>query len=228
MTMGIYKLNFNNTSKVYIGQSVNIERRFKSHSYIGGKGKKLQEAFKLYGKPNLEILHICDKDKLNTLEINYIKYFDSFNNGFNSTEGGEVYPILKGENSGNSKYTNTQYINAFNLLVDTDYTYNKISNIVNMHEDVVATISSCTRHIWLKEMFPDKYKILELKKGKRRYNIDKTNMPKIISPTGIIYSISNISFFAKEYSLNRGRLSLLLRNKIKKYKGWTLYVQDIE
>ena len=71
MTCGIYKLNFNNTEKVYIGQSIDIESRFSKHKSALSRGvaaPKLQAAHTLYGIPNLEILTECAISELNSYE----------------------------------------------------------------------------------------------------------------------------------------------------------------
>jgi predicted GIY-YIG superfamily endonuclease len=52
MTIGIYRLIFPNTDKCYIGQSVNIERRYLQHLRDMEKGtaaRKMQHAYSIYG-----------------------------------------------------------------------------------------------------------------------------------------------------------------------------------
>ena len=39
MTCGIYKLVFNGTAKIYIGQSLNIESRYRDHVYFLNKNE---------------------------------------------------------------------------------------------------------------------------------------------------------------------------------------------
>ncbi len=87
MQIGVYKLIFDNTDKVYIGSSINIEQRYKTHLTSveqGRASKKRIKTFDLYGKPRLEILQLCDTDSLCILEQKYIKEYDSVNNGFNT------------------------------------------------------------------------------------------------------------------------------------------------
>ena len=38
MTIGIYLLRFNGTHKVYVGQSINIEKRYTDHLYVLKRG----------------------------------------------------------------------------------------------------------------------------------------------------------------------------------------------
>ena len=51
MTTGIYQLVFKGTDKVYIGQSIDIEHRYKGHISCLQLGKgvsKLQNAYNIY------------------------------------------------------------------------------------------------------------------------------------------------------------------------------------
>ena len=92
--IGIYKITNLITNKIYIGQSVDIERRWKQHiessknptnsSYYN----QLYTDFRHYGVNNFsfEILETIDKkDKklLNELELKYMKKFDTLKSGYN-------------------------------------------------------------------------------------------------------------------------------------------------
>lgn len=95
MTIGIYKISNNINGKCYIGQSWNIEKRWKHYISINCKNqRKLHHALKKYGVKNFtfEILEIFDnnisQDILNEREIHYIDCFNSIKEGYNLTEGG--------------------------------------------------------------------------------------------------------------------------------------------
>ena len=87
------------SGKYYIGQTVNEERRrrgFLYDKYYGGS--KIDRARKKYGPENFEytvLMRVTGDDQnevkeyLNILEIGFIKMYDSINNGYNITEGGE-------------------------------------------------------------------------------------------------------------------------------------------
>lgn len=96
----IYKLT-SPSSKIYIGQSINFKERLKKYKNCTNNsiGKYLYNAIKKYGFSNfvVEVLVIIELDddikitkkELNTLEIYYIKKFNSFIDGYNLTAGGE-------------------------------------------------------------------------------------------------------------------------------------------
>ena len=74
MTSGIYLLNFKDEA-FYIGQSQDIETRWKQHrdKFVKGKAaEKMQNAYNHYGMPMGSILVECHKDFLDTFENYFI------------------------------------------------------------------------------------------------------------------------------------------------------------
>lgn len=101
--IGIYKVTNLINQKVYIGQSDNIEQRWKRHKTrsINNCGKDYNYAFyraiRKYGLENFlfEVIEECSKDELNQREKYWIKYYNSYlgfknSNGYNMTLGGET------------------------------------------------------------------------------------------------------------------------------------------
>lgn len=95
---GIYGIFNLINGKVYIGKSVNIEKRWNSHfNYLKcdkHKNSHLQKSYNKYGKENFEykILKLCKKEKLDYWEKYFIyDRYNSFNPncGYNKTIGGE-------------------------------------------------------------------------------------------------------------------------------------------
>lgn len=76
--IGIYKIT-NPNNKIYIGQSVNIKKRFVNYKCLNCKGQiKLFNSFNKYGIKNhkFEILHLCEIKDLNELERYYQELFE--------------------------------------------------------------------------------------------------------------------------------------------------------
>lgn len=91
---GIYKITNQITKECYIGQSVNISKRFKEHIKCGldidrPQGNKLYKAMIEYNIWNFtfEVLEECNKEQLNEKEKFYISLYDSCNYGYNSNKG---------------------------------------------------------------------------------------------------------------------------------------------
>lgn len=85
---GIYKIENLVNHKIYVGQSINIERRWKEHCYPSTKSL-ISLAIKEYGKENFsfQILEECLQDELNEKEDYYIQKFNCIvPNGYNVKE----------------------------------------------------------------------------------------------------------------------------------------------
>lgn len=100
--IGIYKITNMLNNKVYIGQSIDIEDRWRHHRNLNKKDSLLSHAIAKYGidKFSFEVLEECKPEEMNTKEIQYIKYFSSNITGYNILPGGQQN---YGENNPNSK-----------------------------------------------------------------------------------------------------------------------------
>ena len=83
--IGIYKITNKINNKCYIGQSIDINRRWLEHKNPNNWDRKsiLYDAFKKYDIENFsfEIIEECNQEELNEREIYWIDYYDSYNNG---------------------------------------------------------------------------------------------------------------------------------------------------
>lgn len=229
MTIGIYRLCFSGTDQCYVGQSVDIERRFNQHLLSFNKKSavlKLQEAFNKYGKPYLEILCTCTIAELDKLEEEAIQIFDSVNNGFNTIPLSELMHNNKGISNPNSKYSETQIIEAAKLLTNPNNTAKYISNIVGIPETAVRDIACFNTHNWLQEKEPEIYSKLLEAKG-LRYKAQSLEYrqklyPPVLSPLNTIHVIKNLLKFCEEHCLDRAALRRVLQGKNKTHLGWRL------
>ena len=111
MSCGVYKITNKLNNKVYIGCSKNIEHRWvahKSESILQNHTQynyAIHRAFRKYGINNFqfEIIEILEEDKIFEREQYWIKYYDSFHNGYNETIGGDSGPSWPGELNPNAK-----------------------------------------------------------------------------------------------------------------------------
>lgn len=88
----IYIIKNDIDKHVYIGQTINtLNDRLKEHFSKSKRiNSKFYKAIRLYGIEhfNISLLEKCDVSLLNNREKYYIKMYDSFHNGYNSTLGG--------------------------------------------------------------------------------------------------------------------------------------------
>ena len=91
----IYKITNKENGLIYIGCTINsLKKRFNEHLYRCFKTdykSKLYNSMKKYGQENftIELIEECDLNVIYETEKKYIKQYDSYNNGLNSTIGGE-------------------------------------------------------------------------------------------------------------------------------------------
>lgn len=89
------------SGKVYIGQTTNEEHRRRVFKTLGCSygGIKIDNARKKYGPENFEYKVLVKvtgdepeelRSYLNLLEVGFIRMYDSYNNGYNSTLGGDA------------------------------------------------------------------------------------------------------------------------------------------
>ena len=112
---GIYKVTNKVNGKVYIGQSVDIGRRWRQHM-TAEDDIYFHKAIQKYGVENFEweVIEKCKKSELDERESYWIEYYDSYNKGYNCTKGGggcsgEANPNWKGGISLDSEYSKKHY-----------------------------------------------------------------------------------------------------------------------
>lgn len=91
---GIYKITNQTNDMCYIGQSVDIAKRWKDHAKCGlgidtPASNKLYKAMQEDGLHNFswELLQACNRDELDEREKYYIELYQSKEYGYNSTAG---------------------------------------------------------------------------------------------------------------------------------------------
>ena len=115
--IGIYKIENKINGNVYIGQSCNLQARMAEHKCPGkfdnpnkaSYNYPLYRAIRKYGIENFSftIIEQCELEALDEREKYWIKYYDSYNNGYNATLGGktganyEEFPVYKYDIYGN-------------------------------------------------------------------------------------------------------------------------------
>lgn len=114
---GVYCISCQGDSKQYIGLSKDIMRRLSVHftdlANNTHPNEHLQSAWNKYGARSfyVSVLDYNSVD-LGDREIEWISAFDSFNNGFNKTPGGDGITELSEEDAKKAQVTRTKALNT--------------------------------------------------------------------------------------------------------------------
>lgn len=139
----IYKIENLINHKIYIGQTNNYKRRFIEHKNRGYKKdtKVLYYAFDKYGIENFDFSIIEFVKNYNEREKYWIKYYDSFENGYNMTEGGEEPPVFHGENHHLATHTQIDNDYIVYLLKETNISIKDIAKLTNYNTSSINRIN---------------------------------------------------------------------------------------
>lgn len=102
MACGIYKLTNKLNGKSYIGQAIDIRKRWREHkcASLNPNNKDfnmvIHKAIRKYGIENfnLEIIEECEQSELNDKEIYWIDKYNTYHQGYNASIGGNNYDHL--------------------------------------------------------------------------------------------------------------------------------------
>lgn len=97
----IYKITNTQTNQNYIGQTIDINRRKRTHfnrlNNQSHDNPKLQASWNKYGKENFSFeyweFNISSAEELNSLECEYIDKYEGLTEGFNLIPGGGAPPL---------------------------------------------------------------------------------------------------------------------------------------
>lgn len=157
---GIYKIENTINGKVYIGQSVNIKKRFIEHRYRA-YDKSDEKTYSLYlysairkhGVENFSfsIIEECNAEELNEREMYWIDHYHANQKeyGYNLSDGGNSKYIRHMNDSSNISARKTKIEEIKYLLINTDMPIQEIARRFNMTTDSITNINR--GHSWHNE-----------------------------------------------------------------------------
>lgn len=137
--IGIYKITNLVSGKIYIGQSIQIEKRWEQHK----KTIRFLEQDKWYNKIYLdmyffgienfsfEVVEECTIEELNEKEEYWIKYYNSQEDGYNVTSGGNC----------TGKLSSCDVKEIIDLLSDDKIMIDKIAEMYNVSDTTIRSIN---------------------------------------------------------------------------------------
>lgn len=152
----IYIIKNDINNKVYIGQSINSEQRFKSHCKGVYENSLIDQAIAKYGKQHFwyEILEYQITD-FNEKEKYWIKKYNSLKpNGYNIMAGGECPPIYRGDNHPSAELSDFDVIKLKNDLKNTNISYSNLAIKYGISKRQVFRINHGVSRNRLDEKYP--------------------------------------------------------------------------
>lgn len=217
MTRGIYELKFSDGC-IYIGQSINIEKRFATHKRTlennTHHNKFVQEKFNKLGLPAITILEECTTDNIYLQEIHYTELVPK-DLLLNINEPGQVPTILSGELNGRSKYSNDEVVDVLIALSSSDISKKELAEISPVSYSTIRQIASGTTHKWLKEAYPVEHALMLSK-------IKKKVLHKIKDPSGMVHEIVSQRGFVTTHDISLSSLNRLIKGRASSVNGWIL------
>lgn len=184
----IYKITNKVNNKSYIGQTrYSLEFRWRQHQHKKDN-TYFHNAIKKYGVDNFElsVLEECDVEQLNSREIFYIAKYNTFQEGYNLTIGGEGNHTLILDN----KYDEIKelYLSGFSS--------NKVASLFNVDKSTIVKILKQLgvkirnnklniNNQEFKELVQDYQNGFSLRELAKRYDCSSTGLKEYLIKKGI-------------------------------------------
>lgn len=202
MKKAIYKIENKINHKLYIGQTLHPEERFKQHNWSNTE-TPFHKAIKKYGINNFEMEVLGWYENYDEMEIYYIEYYRSLiPNGYNVSKGGSDPPHYKGEKNSAAKISNET---AYNIKCDL-----KNWNIPRKNIQRKYNVSfDCLRHINEGESWYDENESYPLRPPEKELNNIKAK--KIIED--LLLTTLSCEKIAKQYGWCRSAAKMINEGK---------------
>lgn len=207
----IYIITNDINNKVYIGQTIQtLKKRFNGHCCYSKSDRSssmyIKRAIHKYGKDkfHISLIEECPIDSLNEREIYWIGKYDSYNNGYNLTLGGQ---------SSNS-FSINKLLNTVDIKKFEDY----ILEFKPLATEVAAHFGICKCSVYnlIKELNNPNL-ILNSYNPKKAKSINDIDSRELISLYNNGWSILDL---VKKYHIRKSKISTFLReNGIKIKRG---------
>ncbi len=137
---GVYLIKNKVNGKAYVGCSIDIEERWRGHIWETNSKKStgynfaIHRAIRKYGLDNFEFTILEQTEDTYNREKYWIERYDSYNNGYNETTGGDCGPVKVGEENGNASLSTQDVINIRTRLLNGEM----LSVVFKDYEDKIS------------------------------------------------------------------------------------------
>lgn len=191
----IYLISNDINNKLYVGKTVStIDTRYNKHiseAFTQHSDYAIHRAMRKYGINHFKVTEIenCSLEEVSEREKYWIKYYDSYNNGYNETQGGE----------GNLKY---DYEIIYSLFVS------------GMTQKEIAQKLGCEKHTITRAL--KNFNVAPEQRQKGKYGNSKKIVVKIdLSTNQILQEYCSATDAAKAEGCSVATISMVCHNKRK-------------
>lgn len=207
--IGIYKYQNKINNKCYIGQSIDIQRRQYAHKSSAFNEKandydsQFHQAVRKYGWDNFDFEVIAElkpeeytKETLDQLEKFFIKYYESYTNGYNATPGGDETALRARVGSKNGRALlneeDVRYIReCYNAHIPFKQVYNEYKDKISKRG---------LQKIWWFDTWKDIYPEYHTEENKYWHSHNaKANPSDVASKNKRAFSIEEVKQMRQDY-----------------------------
>lgn len=250
MCCGIYCIENKINHKKYVGQSIDIKSRWRQHKNSSlTRDTFLYRAINKYGIENFEfsILEECTEKELDTKEMYWIDFLDTYNHGYNMTLGGSGVSGYKSYNRNcippNFELLAKDIVDIVPIVkLDTDFEIldfyisvqecARANNVesTNISKTASGKHKTCNGYIYLyfndiKDMTTDEI-ISFRQKQRESYNFS-TNASSTPQKVNLLNSLGelfktyeSIAAAAKDLNIDPSSISKVCRGRLKQTHGY--------
>lgn len=214
----IYKIENIVNHRKYIGLTNNYKRRKARHFGDLKRGVHdnafLQKEYNIYGKDNF-IFDIEFQGEVSEYEIGekekyYIRFYDSYKNGYNQNEGGNF-----GASNGGSQLTETDIYCILSALEFMSRPGQILANIYDVSRTTISRIKNGVNH----SQYKDLYDKMSLEERKYYYTL-------LCDNTNFYESKINTTIIKSKRRLNELQIHLILINEERKILPWSVLKEE--
>lgn len=191
----IYLISNDINNKLYVGKTVStIDTRYNKHiseAFTQHSDYAIHRAMRKYGINHFKVTEVenCSLEEVSEREKYWIKYYDSYNNGYNETQGGE----------GNLKY---DYEIIYSLFIS------------GMTQKEIAQKLGCEKHTITRAL--KNFDVAPEQRQKGKYGNSKKIVVKIdLSTNQILQEYYSATEAAKAEGCSVATISMVCHNKRK-------------
>lgn len=226
--MGIYLITHRASGKRYVGQSVNIRKRWSEHRQGDRPCRAFYNALRKHGPEAFvfEIVELCTREELNSREAFYIFSFDCLSpKGYNLQSGGgqgqEVTDEVRVRLSASLKASTSHAAHLARLRADPDWIARNAEAVRKVHSDarIQARRIEAVRRAWDDPTYRERHVAGTTRANKER--ADSTAYTLLNIKTGEMIRATRAQM-RELCGMDHADACDLLKGRAKSRKGWRL------